>query len=174
MVPVLSAPVQVGYVVNDVFEAAARFSARHGAGPFFVLEHIPCVEVLYRGQPGTFDHSAAYGQWGELMVELFVQHDDEPSAVREMYAAGQEGLHHMAYFVDDQPAVAAQLEALGFPQAQIGWANGRTRFAFHDARAELGHYIEIYPGAPGTKAFYKMVRDAAQHWDGKDPIASVQ
>ncbi|CAN0489910.1 unnamed protein product, partial [Phaeothamnion confervicola] len=124
--------------------------------------------------PGSFDHTAAYGQWGDIMVELFMQHDDEPSAVREMFAAGEEGLHHLAYFVDDQPAVAAQLEAFGFPQAQIGWANNRTRFAFHDARAELGHYIEIYPGAAGTKAFYAKVREAAQAWDGTNPIASVQ
>jgi hypothetical protein len=174
MFSVLSTPVQLGYVVDDVFEAAHRFASQFGAGPFFVLEHIPCVEVTYRGQPGSFDHSAAYGQWGPLMVELFVQHDDEPSAVREMYAQGEQGLHHMAFFVDDQAAAAAQLDALGFPQAQIGWANNRTRFAFHDARSALGHFIEIYPPAPGTKAFYEMVRNAAVGWDGKNVIASVQ
>ena len=174
MLSVLSTPVQLGYVVDDVFAAAHRFASTYGAGPFFVLEHIPCVEVLYRGQPGTFDHSAAYGQWGPLMVELFVQHDDEPSAVREMYAAGEQGLHHMAFFVEDHASTAARLEELGCPQAQIGWANNRTRFAFHDARATLGHYVEIYPPAPGTKAFYEMVRTAAQGWDGKNVIASVQ
>jgi hypothetical protein len=170
----LAKPVQLGYVVDDVFAAARRWAEQFGAGPFFILEHIPCTEVLHRGQPGTFDHSSAYGQWGDVMVELFVQHDDEPSAVREMYAQGEQGLHHMAYFVDDQPAVIAELTAMGYPQAQIGWANNRTRFAFHDARHVLGHYIEIYPPAPGTKAFYEMVRTAAENWDGAEPIASVR
>jgi len=170
---VLGAPVQLGYVVDDPVEAAARFAQRYGAGPFFVLEHIPCTEVVYRGRPGTFDHSAAYGQWGDIMVELFVQHDNEPSAIREMFAPGEQGLHHLAYFADDPAGTAARLEALGFPQAQTGWANNRTRFAFHDARAELGHYIEIYPPAPGTKDFYARVREAARTWDGRDPVVAL-
>lgn len=170
----LSPPVQVAYVVNDVFDAARRWADRYGAGPFFVLEHIPCADVTYRGEPGSFDHTAAYGQWGDVMVELFTQHDDEPSAIREMYAPGEEGFHHMAFFVDNPSAVGAQLTRLGFPLAQSGWANNRTRFAFHDARAELGHYIEIYPPAEGTVAFYSRVRQAAERWDGKDPIASVR
>lgn len=167
-------PVQIGYVVADPFAAAERFAHRFGAGPFFVLEHIPCSEVLHRGRPSSFDHTAAYGQWGDVMVELFVQHDDEPSAIREMYASGEEGLHHVAFFVDDQAGAAAQLEELGYPEAQTGWANNRTRFAFHDARSDLGHYIEIYPGAPATRDFYAMVREAARDWDGTNPIASVR
>jgi hypothetical protein len=78
------------------------------------------------------------------------------------------------FFVDDRDATAAPLDALGFPQAQIGWATNRTRFAFHDAQSWLGHYTEINPPAPRTKAFYQMVREAADGWDGKNVIASVQ
>jgi len=41
--------VQNAYVVNDVFKAAERMTELVGAGPFFVLEHIPLSECLYRG-----------------------------------------------------------------------------------------------------------------------------
>ena len=68
--PVLGPPVQLAYAVDDVFGAAELWAERFGAGPFFVAQHIPVTDVIYRGQPGVFDHSSAYGQWGELMVEI--------------------------------------------------------------------------------------------------------
>lgn len=170
MLPVLGAPVQIAYVVDDVWEAAPAFATQFGAGPFFVAEHIACTDVVHRGRPGTFDHSSAYGQWGPVMVELLVQHDDRPSAVRDLYGPGETGLHHLAYFVDDLDETAGQLEALGYPQAQIATANGRTRFAFHDAVADLGHMVEIYEPSPSIRGFYARVADAAAGWDGRDPI----
>jgi catechol 2,3-dioxygenase-like lactoylglutathione lyase family enzyme len=167
---VLGAPVQIAYVVTDIWEAAPQFAARFGAGPFFMSEHIPCTDVVHRGQPGTFDHSSAYGQWGRVMVELVMQHDNAPSAVRDMYAPGETGLHHLAYFVDDLDETALRLEAQGYPQAQIATASGRTRFAFHDAVAQLGHMFELYQPSPGILGFYAKVAEAADGWDGRDPI----
>ena len=45
-----------------------------------------------------------------------------------------------------------------------------TRFAFVDANAALGHYLELYADNPGLRAFYEMVRSAAVAWDGRDPV----
>ncbi len=174
MVPdALGPPVQIAYVVNDVWADAATFSARFGAGPFFVAEHIPVTDVVHRGLPGTFDHSSAYGQWGSVMVELVVQHDDEPSAVRDLYGPGQTGLHHLAYFVDDLDEAAGRLEGLGYPQAQIATARGGTRFAFHDAVATLGHFLELYEPNERLLGFYAMVAGAALGWDGREPVRRV-
>ena len=170
MLAVLGAPVQIAYVVNDIWEAAPEFAERFGAGPFFVAEHIPCTDVVHRGHPGSFDHSSAYGQWGQVMVELVMQHDDRPSAVRDMYAPGEAGLHHLAYFVDDLDETAGRLEALGYPQAQIATASGRTRFAFHDAVPQLGHMLELYQPSSSILGFYAKVAEAALGWDGRDPI----
>ena len=52
---------QVAYYVPDVREAAKAHSANFGSGPFFVAEHIPISLCRYRGKPGVFDHTSAYG-----------------------------------------------------------------------------------------------------------------
>ena len=64
----LGKPVQLAYAVPDAKEAANIWSAQFGAGPFYLSEHIPVTDVLYRGKAATFDHTSAYGQWGDVMV----------------------------------------------------------------------------------------------------------
>jgi catechol 2,3-dioxygenase-like lactoylglutathione lyase family enzyme len=158
----LGAPVQLAYAVGDVVEAATTFAARTGAGPFFVIEHIPLVDSRVRGTDAPFDHSSAYGQWGELMVELVQEHTPPlvpPGAV-----------HHLAYLVDSLPQAAAWCAASGWPEVLLATTAGGQRFAFHDARATLGHLVELYEPSPRLRAFYAMVRAAANGWDGTEPV----
>lgn len=165
----LGPPRQLAYCVDDAEAAAAEWSARFGAGPFFVRRHIAVTEVIVRGRPGHFDHTSAYGQWGSMMVELVQQHDDAPSAVRDVYRRGQTGLHHVAHIVEDLAAAEAALLAAGIEQAQSAMA-GTTRFVFHDARPELGYMLELYQTSPGLLGFYDLVARAADGWDGTEPV----
>lgn len=162
--PVLENPAQIAYAVEDVHRAARRWTNR-GIGPFFVREHIDVVDVRVRGLPSTFDHSSAYAWWGSVMVELICQHD---GGTAPLVPTG--GLHHVAHFVDDVAVMGAALVAGG--NAEVLYARTPTGVAFsmHDTRAELGHYVEIYEPTPPLRAFYEMVRTAAQEWSGDDPI----
>jgi catechol 2,3-dioxygenase-like lactoylglutathione lyase family enzyme len=171
--PALGAPVQIAYAVPDVHAAAERWAATVGAGPFFVAEHIPLVEVRYRGAPGQFDHSSAYGQWGRVMVELVEDHTPGPSPVKDVVGESLSGLHHLAFFVDDIGATAARLVALGWPEALHAVTSTGSAFAFHDATATLGHMIELYEPTPRLLGFYAMVADAADGWDGQEPVRSA-
>lgn len=170
----LGRPVQLAYAVRDARAAAAEWAERDGAGPFFVNAHIPVVNVRYRGTPGAFDHTSAYGQWGDVMVELVQDHTVGPSAVRDVVGERGTGLHHLAFMVDDLAAAQAALAARGWPEAMYAEVAGSgTAFVFHDATAELGHMIELYVGSPGLRGFYTMVADAARGWDGRDPVRSI-
>ena len=100
----LGAPVQIAYAVRDAEAAAASWASKFRAGPFFVRRHIAVSEVRHRGAPSVFDHTSAYGQWGDVMVELVQDHTVGPSPVADVVGPGGEGLHHLAYFVDDLPA----------------------------------------------------------------------
>jgi hypothetical protein len=163
------APVQIAYHVPDPAAAARELAASRGWGPSFLLEHIPLARCLYRGAPAAFDHSSAYGQAGDLMVELITQHGDGPSALRDLFAPHERGLHHVACFVDDLAAALAEERARGAAIAlEAETANG-TAFAMVDASRELGHMIELYERAR-LAPFYAMVRDAARGWDGRDPV----
>lgn len=165
--------VQYAYVVADPPAAAEQWAARFGAGPFFLNEHIPVTDVVHRGVPSSFDHTSAYGWLGGVMIELFCQHDRTPSAVTERFAPGQGGLHHAACFVDDVHDALRTADELGWSTAMTAMA-GSTLFAFADACADLGHYIEMYVGSPALRGFYEMVRVAHEHWDGTEPVRRVQ
>ena len=170
----LGAPVQIAYAVNDLDAAARWWADVVGAGPFFVNEHIAVTNVRYRGQPGSFDHSSAYGQWGSVMVELVKDHTVGPSPVRDVVGVDGEGLHHLAFFAADLAAVSARLAALGWPEALYAETASGQAFMFHDATAQLGHMMELYEPTPALVGFYAAVADAALGWDGNDPVRSVR
>lgn len=157
-------PVQLAYAVTDVRSAARRW-VDDGIGPFFIVDHIGVRNVRVRGEPGVFDHSSAYAWWGSVMVELICQHDGGTHAI-----VGRAGLHHVAFFVDDFAAAAAALSSRGDEELLYAETAGGMPFAFHDARATLGHHVEIYERVERIAGFYGMVRDASLGWDGADAI----
>ena len=146
--------------------------ARYGAGPFFISRGIRLAWAEHRGNPADFIHSSAYGQWGNIMMEL-VQQDDDSTATpfRDMYKEGEEGLHHMAIFVPD---VGKAIDAFGREGLELATRcetrEGGVEFAFIDATKTLGHMIEIYEPSPPVAGFYQMVREAADGWSGQDPV----
>lgn len=168
----LGKPVQLAYAVADIHLAARQWVEQFGAGPFFIRSHIPVTDVVYRNQPATFDHSSAYGQWGDIMVELVQDHGTAPSVVRERFGPTESGLHHVAFMVDDLDAATAQCAALGFALA-ISARSSTTRFHFIDSVATLGHMIELYQRSERLLAFYAIVREAAQGWGGTDPLRMI-
>jgi Glyoxalase/Bleomycin resistance protein/Dioxygenase superfamily len=165
--------VQIAYAVPDVDVAARHWAGAHGAGPFFLNRHIAVSEVRYRGAPGSFDHSSAYGQWGAVMVELVQDHTVGPSPVADVVGVGGSGLHHVAFFVDSLPSASAALTAQDWPEALFAMTSGGQAFMFHDATATLGHMVEIYEGTPRLRGFYSMVAEAAVGWDGSHPLREL-
>jgi Glyoxalase/Bleomycin resistance protein/Dioxygenase superfamily len=165
----LGPPVQIAYIVPDVYRAAAEWVTTYGAGPFFVRPHIEVNDVRYRGRPGVFDHSSAYGQWGSLMVELVQDHGLSDSVGREMYGLDEGGIHHHAHFVDDLDRAVATLVSEGHVVAMSARSTA-TRFCFVDMLQTLGHFIELYEPSPRLVGFYDMVASAAVNWDGSDPV----
>ncbi len=168
MAVTVGAPVQVAYAVADVESAAASFAQRFGAGPFFVRHH-PAFEATHRGEPAVFNHSSAYGQWGDMQVELVQFGQCGPASLHRTVAAAS-GLHHMAMFVESLPAEQARLEGLGMPCVMHATTPSGLQFAFHDGRAALGYFVELYEPADSVLRLYRKVREAASGWDGHDPV----
>ena len=119
------------------------------------------------GEPGVFDHSSAYGQWGSMMVELVQDHTVGPTPVPGP------GLHHLAFFVDDLAEASAAQSAQGRPEALWAETANGQQFVFHDARGDLGHFVELYEPTDGLRWFYATVAAASSHWDGRDPRRRV-
>ena len=167
-------PVQVAYHVPDPAAAAEEFARQFGWGPFYLMEHIPLARSLYRGRPEPFDHSSAYGQAGEVMVELITQHNDGPSALRDLYAPHETGIHHVAYFVADLPGALDQFRARGSAIALEARTGTGVDFAMVDLSPTLGHMLELYEPGDDLRRFYDFVRKAADGWDGQRPLRRLR
>ncbi len=163
-------PVQLAYHVPDSGEAALHFARTRGWGPFYLMERIPLEFSRYRGQETPWVHTSAYGQAGDIMVELISQPDDAPSVLRERFTREQHGLHHVASFVDHLPT-ALESERQGGHQIAL---EARTAtgvdFAMIDTVATLGHMLELYEPNQALKDFYAFVRRKAEGWDGSHPV----
>ena len=168
----LTRPVQVAYAVTDVVTAATRFAASTGAGPFFVIEHVALSAARVHGREGSFDHSSAYGQWGTIQLELIEVHTAAPRSLADIVTKTI-GIHHMAWFVDSIDAEQRRLAAVGWPEVMRAETASGFGYAFHDARAQLGHLVEIYRPNESVLRLYSKVAAAAQGWDGADPVREM-
>ncbi len=162
--------VQIAYFVTDAKAAALRMATAFGAGPFFLAERIELAWCEYRGVASDFVHTSAYGQWGDVMMELVQQDSEGPSPFRDMYGKGEEGIHHVAIMVESMTETYAHYQSLGFAVAARAETRSGVEFAFIDTTAALGHMIEIYQGTPQLRGFYAFVKEASRDWDGSDPL----
>ena len=106
------------------------------------------------------------------MLELVQDHGIGPSVIRDSYASGETGLHHLVYFVEDLNTITEKLASMGFELAMSAKASD-TRFNFVDARSLMGHFIEIYEPDERLSSFYNIVREASLAWDGKNPVRKL-
>ena len=166
---------QLAWFVPDIEEAALEHHKLFRSGPFFTFAHVPLEWSEYRGERVHHDHSSAYGQWGDVMVEFVTQHGTDPSAFHDMFEPGStnRALHHMAIWVDDLGQAISDFSAQDIPLVQLSKVAKGTRYAFVDARETTGHMLELYEPTEQLTGFYQMVREAAQNWDGTDPIRKL-
>ena len=161
--------IQASWVVDDVAAAALQWVRTTGIGPFFVFEHIPVEEPSYRGEAAAIDFSVAIAQAGELQIELVVQHDDGPSAYRDLIARGKSGFHHVALYSMDYDTDLESYVEQGYVAAVEGKFAGK-RFAYIDTSDSIGCMVELIEDSPVQREFFARIAAAARDWDGRDPI----
>ncbi len=161
---------QVAYFVPDAEAAARAHAAQFGSGPYYLAKHIPLRRCLYRGQEAVLDHTSAYGQWGQVMIEFVQQHNDGASVFRDLYPDGGSGLHHVALIVPDLRAALSAFAAKGFETALYAELASGTAFAMADATRVYGHFIEMYEPTEGLLGLYRLVREAHESFDGRELI----
>ncbi|MFW2830388.1 VOC family protein [Sphingomonas sp. ID0503] len=167
---------QVAYCVPDVAAAAEQHSRLFGSGPFYLAEHVPIRSATYRGAPAEFDHSAAFGQWGDVMVELLTLHTPGPSIVTDVFrnVVSPTGLHHLAFIVDDPHAAIAAAAREGFDLSlHVVLETGLEAF-FVDTVPAYGHLTELYAPSPEILSIYDFIREQSIGFDGTNPVRSLQ
>jgi len=166
--------VQLGWSVPDLRSAMENWVKLVGVGPFFYQEHVPLRNVVYRGQPTTFDHSCAIGWWGDVEVELMQQHCDKPSHMRDVVANGGYGFASVSWFAPDLDAETRRLEALGFPYIWSGEFAEDMSARWFDARHVLGAMIEVFPEHPEMRYSFTLLKQISEGWNGDEPIRKME
>jgi len=161
----------IGYAVPDLGRAVEHWTTVYGAGPFFALDHIAFDRCTSKGHEVKWDHSAAFGQWGPIAVELQQLHEIQPSLERLLTAKRSEGINHIAYAVDYPRAESERLESMGFP-AYLNAQFGEIDVTFHDCIDLLGYSIEVHQAGPALDAFFNTVADGARDWNGENRLRS--
>lgn len=146
----------IGYWVDDLDAAMAQATELLGVGPFRVISHVDLGEFSFRGGPGVLDHSAAFAQWGPIILELNVAHDVQPPQLRDALGVAPGAVSHTSWWVDDLAAETRHMESHGCAllTASVGgavanWFEGGTLFA---------HPIEIHQPTAGVRGMWDSLR----------------
>ncbi|WP_156680462.1 VOC family protein [Sphingomonas profundi] len=167
----LGTVVQVAFIPRD-FDASFRYWTEvMGAGPFYHLEHIPLQNTRYMGQPAECDLSAALGYWGDIQIELIVQHDTAPSIYRDWLASGRNSVHHIGVLVDDFDRAYAALAAAGGVAVQETEIVDATRAAYFQMPDPDAPIVELLWLREHFLTMWARMRESSTTWDGKtDPL----
>jgi hypothetical protein len=157
--------------VTSLSRTVEHLAKSYGAGPFFLMENIQLDELKNANGPIVWEHSAAFGQWGGVAVELQEVKKLEP---RDAFGSTYEKVdlfNHVALAVDDIAEENERLKRLGF-ELLFEAKNGPDTSSLFDAPL-LGHTIELHETFPVFETFHQMLADEADGWEGTEPLRSV-
>jgi methylmalonyl-CoA/ethylmalonyl-CoA epimerase len=99
------------------------------------------ARTQYKGAPAEVGFRQALMKWRGTQLE-FIQPDHRPSVWRDWLNEHGPGIHHVGFAVGNFEDARASLADLGLPIIQEGaWPTGR--YAYADARPEVGAFVEI-------------------------------
>lgn len=139
--------VQIGILVADIEKAAEAWSRFTGEkSEIFITEKYEVTGATYQGRPCYGRLKQAFFQFSNIQVELVAPYGEESSVWKDCLEQNGEGLHHLAFAVDDAEASIRTLEDRGMPLMQIGHWPAEPKdgtYAYLDARDSLGAIIEL-------------------------------
>ena len=159
---------QVGFVVDDLLGAAARWARVYGIGPFHVLPAMetPCT---YRGTNSGVNLQVAVAQAGPVQIELIQQHCDRASVYRDLFSAAESGFHQLCTMSSNYDRTRAHYEHLGYELvSEMGGTGGRV--GYFDTVADFGFFTEVVEEVPGFLAQLAAISKTCAEWDGTDPV----
>ena len=158
---------QLGYVVDDLEQAALAHSKLFGSGPFVYFSAPAPESTTFRGQEVENTVDVAYGMYGDLQIELIKPTSTDPTPYN---VPGRLGFNHFSVWVDDFEGAVKDFEDAGFEVAMLMKSSGGLTVAYVDCLDVWGHYVEIHNPQP---YLVDMCKKLAEGWDGSDPFRKL-
>ncbi|ANY87564.1 MULTISPECIES: VOC family protein [Pseudomonas] len=152
---------QLGFVVQDLDQSINHW-LQLGVGPWTVFRDVQ-LQGNYQGQAVEVRMNVGLAYQGGLQIELIHTTSDGPSPYRDA-----QGLHHMAWLVDELDSAVARLRGRGLrPVFEAG--NATTRVCYLENPNEPGVLFEVIEGA-GLRQMIDHGIAQARDWDGEQPV----
>jgi hypothetical protein len=141
---------QVGIVVHDLDAAMARYTERHGWGPWGVYQYAPpqLHDLRQHGRDASFTWIGAETLVDGLNVELLAPVSGGGLFAEWLEQRG-EGVHHLGYEVatiEEAQVLHQKLAATGAPELASAWIGGVWFYYFDMAPVIL----EVWAGEMST------------------------
>ena len=154
----------IGYWTDDLDAAMEQATKLLGVGPFRVMRHVDLGDFRFRGEPAILDHSAAFAQWGPIILELNQAHDVQPPELQAALGVAPGAVSHTSWYTDDLAAEGEHMLESGCALittsvggAVADWFSGGSLFA---------HPIEIHQPTVGVRGMWASLGEGSIY--GKD------
>jgi methylmalonyl-CoA/ethylmalonyl-CoA epimerase len=141
----LPGPVQLGFVVPSVDDAAKVWWENYGVGPWRIWNLGPGTidDPEIDGSPSEYSMRLAIANWGEMEVELLEPLDQHSIYAQSLAAhGGKPHLHHVLARPIDYAAAVGEFADRGYAPTMGGRIAGET-FHYFGTEDEVGTVIEL-------------------------------
>ncbi|ASK89290.1 VOC family protein [Sphingorhabdus sp. SMR4y] len=153
---------QLGYVTDDLEASALAWVDTTGAGPFFVLPGMGFRSWTYQGKPQQMTLDIAFGQAGDMMIELIRPNGQWPNVYGDSMPKGCVP-HHHGVLVKDVEASARSMGGEAVTRAEL---STETELRYFDCRDRTGLFVELITDNDESRGFFAAAIEATQNWDG--------
>jgi len=161
---------QMGYVTDDIEASALAWVETMGAGPFFILPAMSFQSWTYHGEPQQMTLDIAFGQVGDMMIELIRPNGSWPNVYGNSMPKGCVP-HHHGILVADVEAGARSLGREAVTRAEL---SAKTELRYFDCRDQTGLFLELITDNEESRGFFATAIEATENWDGKSsPVRQI-
>lgn len=136
--------VQVGIVVRDIEKSldayCAVFQLQERPG-VILTDPVEKAHTVYCGGPTPAQAKLAFLNMGQVSIEL-IEPVGGPSTWKDFLDAHGEGVHHIAFNVQNTPKVVSFLNSKNIPLVQQGDYTGGM-YSYLDSAPHLGVMLEL-------------------------------
>ena len=142
--PLFKKITQVSIVVRNIDEVVKLYSDVYGMCPWNIYNFGPDTvdNMTVRGKNIDYKMKIALYNAGNIDLEL-IEPLDNKSLYSEFLEQKGEGLHHIAYFVEDYKKTLEFFQKRGINNIQSGVWLGKGIYIYLDSGKELKHIAEI-------------------------------
>lgn len=161
---------QLGFVTDNLDHSVKLWTEAFGVGPWQIYRNVQ-LDGQYLGEATTVTIDVALGYRGTEQIEFIQVTSSTPSPYQDANGKALNGLHHLAWIVDDLASEAAALQKQGLKPVFTA-ANAAVDVIYLADPQSPGVLYELISGA-GSRQQHDDGQDAARLWDGTNLITEI-